>query len=91
MPSTSEPVRRKIDGVMFWGVSEGGTNAMSQRTFSLVAGLIFLVVALAHLTRLVLGWHVALGGWTLPMWISWLALVVAGYLAYEGLSLSRRS
>jgi hypothetical protein len=63
---------------------------MSQRTFSLVAGLIFLVVALMHLLRLALGWHVVLAGWTVPLWVSWVALPVAGYLAYEGLSLSRR-
>jgi hypothetical protein len=70
---------------------EGGKNAMSQKTFSLVAGLIFLVVALGHLSRLAFRWTVVLGGWTLPMWVSWLGLLVAGYLAYEGLSLSRRA
>jgi hypothetical protein len=64
---------------------------MSQRTFSLVAGLIFLVVALMHLLRLALGWHVALAGWTLPMWVSWVGFLIAGYLAYTGLSLSRRT
>jgi hypothetical protein len=64
---------------------------MRQKTFALVAGMIFLVVALMHLLRVALGWQVALGGWTVPMWVSWVALLIAGYLAYEGLSLSRRS
>jgi hypothetical protein len=64
---------------------------MSQKTFTLAAGMIFLVVALMHLLRVALGWQVALGGWTVPMWVSWVALLIAGYLAYEGLSLSRRS
>jgi hypothetical protein len=58
---------------------------MSQRTFSLIAGLIFLVVAFAHLLRLFLRWSVILNGWTVPMWVSLLALVVAGFLAFEGL------
>jgi hypothetical protein len=50
---------------------------MSQKTFSLVAGLIFLVVAVMHLLRLGLGWHVALAGWAAPMWVSWIASLIA--------------
>ena len=64
---------------------------MSQKTFSLVAGLIFLVVAVGHALRLGLGWHVTVGGWTVPMWVSWVAFVAAGFLAYKGLRLSGRS
>ena len=63
---------------------------MSLKTFSLVASLIFLLVAVMHALRLALGWHVTAGGWTVPMWASWVALVIAGFLAYAGLRLSRR-
>lgn len=62
---------------------------MNQKLFSLVAGSIFLVVALAHALRLVFGWHVVLQGWTVPLWVSWIALVISGFLAYEGLALGR--
>ncbi|HEV2298088.1 MAG TPA: hypothetical protein VGR72_06185 [Candidatus Acidoferrales bacterium] len=58
---------------------------MSQKTFSLIAGLLFLVIAIGLLCRLLLKWSVLLNGWTVPMWVSAIALVVAGYLAYEGL------
>ena len=64
---------------------------MSQKSFFLVAGLIFLLVAVAHALRLALGWHVTLGCWTVPMWVSWVALVIAGFLAYKGLRLSTHS
>jgi uncharacterized membrane protein len=60
-------------------------HVMSQKAFSLVAGLIFLLVAVAHLLRLLLRWSVILNGWTVPMWVSAIALVVAGFLAFEGL------
>lgn len=63
---------------------------MSQRIFSIVAGLIFLLVAVMHALRLALKWEVVLNGWPVPIWVSPVALVIAGYLAYEGLSLSRR-
>jgi len=58
---------------------------MSQKAFSLVAGLIFLLIAVAHVLRLLLRWSVILNGWTVPMWVSAIALVVAGFLAFEGL------
>jgi len=64
---------------------------MSQKTFSLVAGTIFFVAAVLHILRLAIGWHVVLADWTIPMWISWIAIPVAGFLAYEGFILSRRS
>jgi hypothetical protein len=63
---------------------------MSQKTFSLVAGLIFLVMTALHILRLAIGWHVVFAGWTIPMWVSWIAVPIAGFLAFEGLRLSRR-
>ena len=63
---------------------------MNQKTFSLIAGLIFSVITLMHVLRLALGWQVTLDGRTMPMWVSWAGVLVAGYLAYEGLRLSRR-
>ena len=64
---------------------------MNQRSFSLVAGIIFSIIALLHLSRIIYGWEAVIGGWTVPQWISWAALVVAGYLGYEGLRLGIKS
>jgi len=63
---------------------------MDAKTFSLVAGVIFAIVALAHLARIVTDWSVIIGDWSIPMWVSWIALVVAGGLALLGLRLSQR-
>jgi hypothetical protein len=63
---------------------------MNQKLFSLVAGLIFLVVAVIHALRLIFSWHVTFVGWAVPIWVSWIAFLVSGFLAYEGLRLSRR-
>ncbi len=57
---------------------------MSQNAFSLIAGLTFLVVAVAHLLRLLMRWSVVINGWNVPFWVSVVALVVAGFLAFEG-------
>ena len=63
---------------------------MDQKTFSIVAGVIFAVVALLHLLRLYMDWPVVIGDWSAPMWVSWIALVVAGILAIWGLAFAAR-
>jgi len=63
----------------------------NSKTFQLIAGVIFAIVAVMHLSRIIFGWQVVLGEWTLPVWISYFGLVVAGFLAYQGLTLSKKS
>jgi len=63
---------------------------MTPRTYSLIPGIIFSLVALLHALRLLRGWHVVIGDLSVPVWVSWLGLVIAGYLAYQGFQLSRR-
>jgi hypothetical protein len=63
---------------------------MRQRTFSLVAGVIFLFVAVMHFLRLLLKWEVIFAGRPIPMWVSAVAFVIAAYLGYEGCLLGRR-
>ena len=63
---------------------------MDQKTFDIVAGAIFAAVALGHLLRILMGWPAMIGGWTVPMWISWIGFAVAGGLSYFGLSLGMR-
>ncbi len=64
---------------------------MSQKTFTLTAGIVFLLIALGHLLRVVLGATFVVQGIAVPMWVSGLAVVVMGYLAYQGLGLCRKS
>ena len=64
---------------------------MNRRSYCVVTGIIFIVIALLHLLRIIYHWRVVIGLWSAPDWISWVALVVAGYLGYEGIRLARRS
>jgi hypothetical protein len=64
---------------------------MRQKAFSLVAGLIFLLIAVMHVLRLALKWEVVLNDWSVPMWASAMAIVITAYLGFESLKLSRRS
>jgi hypothetical protein len=57
----------------------------------LLAAVIFAIVALAHLLGVFMGWPIVIDNWTVPMWLSWIALIIAGGLSYFGFSLSSRS
>ncbi len=64
---------------------------MTEKTFATIAAVIFALVALLHLLRLVMGWSIVIDSWTVPMWVSWVGLVVAGGLSYYGARLAMSS
>ena len=51
------------------------------RRYELVSGIVFAVIALAQGTRTVAGWPVEVGGFTVPVWASGVAFLIAGSLA----------
>ena len=51
------------------------------KPFTMLAVLVFALVALLHLLRLVYGWEATINGAAVPMWASVPALVVSGGLA----------
>ena len=54
---------------------------MSQKRLTRTAGVVFALIALLHGLRLLLGWTAVIGGWSVPRWVSGVALAVFGYLA----------
>jgi len=63
---------------------------MDQKRYLTVASAIFALVALAHLVRAVMHWPIVIAGWIVPIWLSWLAFVIAAALGYFGLTLAKR-
>jgi hypothetical protein len=51
------------------------------RPFTLIAAIIFALMALVHLYRLVTHFQIIAGSHTLPQWLSIAAIVVTGILA----------
>lgn len=63
---------------------------MTAKNFSLLAALIFAVVAVLQLIRAVSGAPVTIGtAISIPLWASWVACVVAAILAWSGFAASR--
>ena len=57
---------------------------MNRKTYMTVTATLFFVVAIMHLLRIIFGWQVEIGGLSIPFWVSWLGVLVAGALAYLG-------
>jgi hypothetical protein len=64
---------------------------MSEHAYSLTAGIVFLLIAIGHLARIVLGLPVVVQGLSIPVWASIVALVVTAFLSYEGFHFARRA
>ena len=65
-----------------------GGMLMGRKTYFLVAGIIFTLVALFHLLRVLEDWPVMIVDWSVPKWMSWVGLIVAGGLAIFGFHLT---
>ena len=64
---------------------------MNIRTYCRVSAIIFVLVALAHLARLIFSSSLIIDGATIPMFVSWVGLVVPGALAYWGFQGAQRA
>jgi len=62
---------------------------MNRNTYATATAGLFLVVALLHLLRIIFGWQVVVGTLSIPFWVSWLAVLVAGALGYFGMKQHR--
>jgi hypothetical protein len=46
--------------------------------------IIFTVVTIAHLGRIILTLDATIAGYAIPLWVSGVAVLIAGYLATRG-------
>jgi hypothetical protein len=51
------------------------------KPFTLIAALIFAIVALLHIYRLFTYFQVILGSHVIPMWVSYVGVIIPGLLA----------
>lgn len=51
------------------------------KNYLLVSGIIFGIVACAHLARVIFGWQMLIDSWTIPLWFSWVGFIGAGALS----------
>jgi hypothetical protein len=63
---------------------------MTALQYSRLAAIIFAIIALLQLLRAISGFEISVGGEIMPIWPSWIAAIVAGFLAYLGFTAGAR-
>lgn len=63
---------------------------MTQKTYIGVVATVFLIIFCVQLLRLIYGWYAEIGGWEVPMWLSWIAVLLAGFLSAYGFRFASR-
>ena len=76
--------------LIHYGWHIGKTPVLKERTFLLVAGVFFGIIAVAHLVRLLTGADISIMDWAVPLWLSWIGTAVTAYLSYMSFHLSMR-
>ena len=74
--------------LLHYGWNVGQIPHMKERMYLTFAGAIFTVVAFAHLYRVVYTGDVSIFGWDVPVFVSWIGVAVATYLAYTSFHLA---
>ncbi len=59
------------------------------KAYHVISGIIFGLVAVAHLLRLINQWPLVLGPWSAPMAVSWVGLIITTCLSIWSFRLIR--
>ena len=59
-------------------------ETMDKKTYYTLASFIFGVIAILHVARVLYGWEAQIGDIVIPMWASYAAILIAGYLSVRG-------
>lgn len=76
--------------LVHYGWHIGKIPLMRERAYMLVVGVVFTIVALAHISRLLSQADIAVMGWSVPLWLSWVGVCVTTYLAYASFRFAAR-
>ncbi len=76
--------------LIHYGWHIGKIPALRERSYLMVAGVVFGVVAAAHFVRALFQMDLTLMNWMVPHWLSWTVVVVIGYLSYMSFRLAMR-
>lgn len=68
--------------LIHYGWHVGKIPAPREHAYLLVVGIVFAIVAIAHLWRLFSAADLSLMGWEVPLWLSWFGVAVTAYLSY---------
>jgi hypothetical protein len=63
---------------------------MSKKVTLKLAATLLSIAALLHLVRVLAGWDMVVNGWLLPVWVSIVVVIVAGYLGFRVCTMEKK-
>lgn len=57
---------------------------MDKRTYYKTVSIVFGALAVLHAIRAYYGWEAQIDVYVVPVWYSWVAVAIAGYLSVRG-------
>lgn len=76
--------------LIHYGWNIGKIPRMRERSYLVFAGVLFSLIAIAHLLRLFESIDIVIAGWVVPLWLSWFGVIVTSYLAYSSFVFATR-
>ena len=74
--------------LVHYGWHIGKTPFLRERTYLMVACVVFGVVAAAHIIRIFTNSDFVIFGWDVPVWLSWIGTAATAYLSYMSFHLA---
>lgn len=62
---------------------------MDKNQSLILSAVIFGIIAILHLLRVIFGWQASIAGINVPLYISYIAIVIAGYLTWHMYKVSK--
>ena len=62
---------------------------MTERLYLLISGSVFALIGFLHLLRIISQWSIQVGALSIPLWLSWLAIIAAIVLSTWAFRLAR--
>lgn len=63
---------------------------MGKRPYTMIAAIIFAIMAVVHVIRLVTHFQIVAGSHQIPMWVSWPGVIIPAILAWGTFREARR-
>ncbi|HUO56120.1 MAG TPA: hypothetical protein VMU27_01655 [Candidatus Paceibacterota bacterium] len=69
--------------LVHYGWNLGKIPRLREHTYLLIAGVIFSIIAFAHILRVLYQSDLIIFGWEVPIFLSWIGIAAATYLAFS--------
>lgn len=64
---------------------------MTKNNFVSIVSFLLFIISVLHILRVFYGWESQIGNFVVPMWFSYVAVLLTGYLSFQGFRLAKKT